>query len=137
MSNAASNYLEDKLLNHTLQHVGYDSPAVVKLALFTDDAGGDGTAVNLEDGTLTDEVAGGEYARQTILFAAASDGTSATSDTVTFPVASANWGEITHIALMENSTDNMLFWGAVTTPKTIITGDTFQVTAGNLHITLN
>jgi 2-keto-4-pentenoate hydratase len=35
-----------------------------------------------------------------------------------------------------SSAGNVLFWGAVTTAKTIETGDTFQVSAGNLTISL-
>ena len=92
---------------------------------------------NLEAGTLTYEVSGGSYARQSVAFAAASNGTSATNATVTFPAASANWGTITHVAVMDAATaGNVLFWGAVTTAKTIETGDTFQVTSGNLTVSL-
>jgi hypothetical protein len=75
--------------------------------------------------------------RQAVTFAAASSGTSATNATVTFPAATANWGTITHIAVMDASTSgNVLFWGAVTTAKTIETGDTFQVSSGNLTVSL-
>jgi len=31
---------------------------------------------------------------------------------------------------------NVLFWGAVTTAKTIDSGDTFQISSGNLTISL-
>jgi hypothetical protein len=58
---------------------------------------------------------------------------------VTFDAATASWGTITHVAVMDNDTEgagNVLFWGAVTTSKTIDTGDTFQITSGNLTISL-
>jgi hypothetical protein len=54
-------------------------------------------------------------------------------------VATASFGTITHIAILDGSTagaGNVLFYGAVTTSKTIDTGDTFQVSAGNLTIAL-
>lgn len=137
---AASNYLENKLLDHTLKYgtAPYVGASTLYLALFNNTS--TNTAANLEAGTLTDETstAGGSlYARQTVTFASASSGSSATNATVTFPAAGANWGTITHVAVMDASTaGNVLFWGAVTTSKTIETGDTFQVTSGNLTISL-
>lgn len=136
---AASNYLENKLLDHTLTATGFTAPATRYLALFTNTSGS--AATNLEAGTLTDEVStsGTAYSRKTVTFAAASSGTSATNATVTFDAATANWGTITHIAIMDGGTagsGNVLFWGAVTTSKTIETGDTFQVSSGNLTVSL-
>jgi hypothetical protein len=110
------------------------------LALFTNTSGN--AATNLEAGTTsTDEVSatGTAYSRKAISFSAASSGTAATSGTVTFDAATANWGTITHVAITDSGTrgaGNVLFWGAVVTSKTIETGDTFQVAAGNLTISL-
>lgn len=132
---AASNYLENKVLDHVLTATSYTAPGTRYLGLFTNTSGN--AATNLEAGTLTDEVSGGSYARMPVTFAAASSGTSATNATVTFPTASANWGTITHVAVMDAATSgNVLFWGAVTTSKTIETGDTFQVSSGNLTVSL-
>lgn len=140
---AASNYLEAKLLDHTLRYstAPYTGVSTLYLALFNNTSGN--AATNLEAGTLTDEVStsGTAYARKAVTFAAASaaGGTtsSASSATVTFDTATASWGSITHIAVMDASTSgNVLFYGAVTTAKTIDTGDTFQVSSGNLTIAL-
>ena len=115
---AASNYLENKLLDHTLTGTAFTQPAARYLALFTNTS--TNAATNLEAGTLTDEIS-----------------TSATNATVTFDAATANWGTITHIAIMDAvSSGNVLFYGAVTTAKTIETGDTFQVSSGNLTVSL-
>lgn len=132
---AASNYLENAVLNHVLRNTVFTQPGALYLGLFRNTSGN--AAANLEAGTLTDEVSGGSYARKTVSFAAASGGTAATSATVTFDTASANWGTITHVAVLDSLTSgNVLFWGAVTTSKTIETGDTFQVSSGNLTISL-
>lgn len=138
---AASNYLENEVLDHVLGKGTRDftSPANIYLALFVNTSGN--AATNLEAGTLTDEVStsGTAYARQAVTFAAASSGSAATSATVTFPTATANFGTITHVAIMDGDTEgagNVLFWGAVTTSKTIETGDTFQVSSGNLTVSL-
>jgi hypothetical protein len=134
---AASNYLENKVLDHVLRVASYTQPSGLWLALFNNTS--TNTAANLEAGTLTDETStsGTAYVRKTVAFASASGGSSATNATVTFDAATANWGTITHVAVMDAETSgNVLFWGAVTTSKTIETGDTFQVTSGNLTISL-
>ena len=136
---AASNYLENKVLDHVLRYstAPYTGVSTLYLALFNNTSGS--AATNLEAGTLTDETStsGTAYARKTITFGAASSGTSTSSATVTFDTATANWGTITHVAVMDASTSgNVLFYGAVTTSKTIETGDTFQVSSGNLTVSL-
>ena len=63
---AASNYLENKLLDHTLTGTAFTQPAARYLALFLNTS--TNAATNLEAGTLTDEVStsGTAYARQVI-----------------------------------------------------------------------
>ena len=134
---AASNYTENKVLDHALGTASWTAPGTVYLGLFTNTSGN--AATNLEDGTLTDEVttSGSAYGRQSIAFGSASGGSASNSGTVTFSAATSNWGTITHVAVMDASTGgNVLFWGAVTTSKTIESGDTFQVSSGNLSISL-
>ena len=141
---AASNYLENKILDHVLKFgngsltvgtgSGYAPPATLYLALYTASPG--------EAGSHTNEVStsGTAYARQAVTFASAASGASATNATVTFHTATANFGTITHVAVVDNDTEgagNVLFYGAVTTSKTIETGDTFQVSSGNLTISLD
>ena len=138
---AASNYLENKVLDHVLKYATapYTGVTNTYLALFNNTS--TNTAANLEAGTLTDETStsGTAYSRQILTWATASSGSSATNSTVTFSAATASWGTITHVAVMDGGTagaGNVLFWGAVTTSKTIDTGDTFQVTSGNLTVSL-
>lgn len=132
---AASNYLENEVLDHVLGNGAYTPAATLYLGLFTNDSGS--AASNLENGTLTDEISGGDYARKTVTFGTASGGSSSTDATVTFDAATANWGTITHVAVLDAATSgNVLFYGAVTSAKTIETGDTFQVSTGNLTISL-
>jgi hypothetical protein len=136
---AASNFLELKLLDHTLRYgtAPYTGASTLYLGLFTNTS--TNAAANLEAGTLTDEVStsGTGYGRKTVTFAAASSGSSATNATVTFDAATATWGSITHVAVMDAATSgNVLFYGAVTVAKTIESGDTFTVSSGNLTISL-
>ena len=135
MSNAASDFLEDKILDHVLGGAAYAAPGTVYLGLFTSDGG-------LETNTAVSQTevstSGTAYAREAITFGTASAGSISSSATVTFTAATANWGTVTHIALMDAaSAGNVLFWGAVTTAKTIETGDTFQVSSGNITVSLD
>jgi hypothetical protein len=139
MSNAASNYLENKILDHVLRYstAPYTGAGTLYAALF------DGTAetvlANLEAGTLTDEITLGSYARKAVTFGAAASGTSANSNTVTFDTATANYdGVVTCVAIMDAlTTGNVLFYGQLSVAKTVTTGDTFQIAIGNLQVTLS
>jgi hypothetical protein len=126
----------------------------VYVALFADS--GSGVAAALESNTSgTDatskfgyyEINNGSYARQTITFAnagASTTGTISSNATVSFPVATANYDTagstgnvVTHLALMDASTSgNVLFYGALTTNKTVSSGDQFTISSGNLSISL-
>ncbi len=167
---AASNYLEDKLLDHTLNFgngsltansgAGYTPPATVYVALFADS--GSAASAALESGTNSTSGTGNwgfyevktsgstNYARQSISFGAAGSsggnavGTIKTDGTVSFPVAGADYetngttgNVITHIAILDASTSgNVLFYGALTTSKTVSNGDQFTISSGNLSISL-
>tara|TARA_A100001035_G_C27655819_1_gene441461 strand:+ start:346 stop:786 length:441 start_codon:yes stop_codon:yes gene_type:complete len=143
---AASNYLENELLDHVLGENGknFNSPSNLYLALFTSDGG-----LEANDSSSFTEIStsGSAYARKDInvdgssgAFGNASGGSASNSQTITFSAATSNWGTVTHVAIMDSAdssgTNNVLFHGAVTTSKTIESGDTFQVSASNLTITL-
>jgi len=137
---AASNYTEDKTLDFWLKNNSAvtTAPATVYVALFNSDDSAGGTAERLEAGTITDECTGGAYARQAVTFGTVSGGSVSNSGNITFPAASdGNWSTITHVAVMDASTSgNVLFYGALDTNKTIDSGDTFQITSGNLTVSL-
>ncbi|WP_060788902.1 phage tail fiber protein [Geobacillus zalihae] len=125
---AISNYLENALINAVLRNIPYTSPAAVYLALYTSDPTDDNTGT---------EVTGGSYQRQKITFGAPNGGMVSNSNEILFPVATANWGTVTHIGILDAATGgNLLFYGAVTTPKTISTNDQLKINAGDISITL-
>lgn len=86
------------------------------------------------------EVSGGSYARVTVASSlanwagtqaaastTASSGTSGTTSnnaSITFPAPTANWGVCTHFGIYDaSSAGNLLYWGALTTAKTVNNGD--------------
>ena len=143
---AASNYTEDRTLSYWLKNndAGSTSPATVYVGLFTSDDSTGGTSDNLEAGTLTNEVStsGTAYVRKAVTFGTISNGSVSNSGNITFPTATANWGTITHVAVMDSDQSdsagqgNCLFYGSLDTAREILLDDTFQITTGNLTVTL-
>lgn len=123
-----SNYLENALINGTIRGTTYTAPSTIYVALYTS---------NPTDADTGTEVSGGSYARQSVTFAAPSDGLSASNADVTFPQATANWGTVGWIGLRDNSTGgNLLYYTPLTAAKTIETGDIFKIASGNLTVQL-
>jgi hypothetical protein len=123
-----SNYLENKVLGHVFGGTAYTAPSTLYVALFTNDPG--------EAGTGT-ELSGSGYARQSVAFTVT--GNAATnSAAIEFPTATASWGTVTHAAIYDaSSSGNILASSALSTSKTIDTGDVLRFPAGDIDITLD
>lgn len=142
---AFSNYLERAAMNHILAQgraQTFTPPANLYVALFTSSGG-------LENNTAGEqtEVSGGSYARQHLdgsanyfvaIAPGAADGATSNFADIVWPTATGDWGNVTHVAIMDSgSSGNVLIWGALTSPKTIETGDQFKISANNLTLTLD
>jgi hypothetical protein len=152
MANNASNYLETKLLDHVLGEGSRDyTPTTLFVGLFSNSGGGAATA--LESGTNSTsgtgnfgfyEINNGSYARQAVNFNAASSGSATNNGAVTFPQATADYDSagsqgntVTHIGIMDASTaGNVIFFGALSTSKTVTSGDVFQINDAAITISL-
>jgi len=130
---AFSDYLENKVLDHLLGAVAYTAPATVYFALYSaapSDTGG---------GT---EVGGGGYTRvavtnNTTNWPAAASGTKRNASTITFPEATATWGTIVAIGILDAATaGNLLFWTTITS-RSVVSGDIPRFNAQGVSITLN
>lgn len=126
-----SNYLENKALDHIFGGNAYTAPATHYLALLT--AVSDGEA-----GTVTEvSTSGTAYARETVAFTV-TDNTASNTSAIEYATATANFGTITHVGVYDASTGgNLLAYAALTSSKTIETGDVFRIPAGDFDITLN
>ena len=137
---ALSDYLENKLIDHVFRGQAYTAPTTIYVALFTsacsDAAGGT-------------EVSGGSDARpglaasmanwagtQSAASTTASTGTGGTTSNnvaINFATPSAGWGTVTYIGLMDAVTSgNLLVCTALTTSKTINSGDSVSFPAASL-----
>ena len=126
---AASDFLELKILEHTLGISSYTAPTTTYLALFTSDPTDAGTGT---------EVSGGSYARQAISWNTPSSGATTNSADVTFPQATANYGTVTHIGIYDaSSAGNLLYHGSLSASKSVEQNDTFIVEAGDLSVSLD
>ncbi len=124
-----STYLENELYDHVLRNAAYTSPTTVYAALFDTTA----STANLEAGTLTGEISGGAYARQSITFGAPTVGLGSNSVAVTFPVATGNWGTIRYMAIMDASTaGNVLMYTQLDSDVVINNGNQFQFNVGDI-----
>jgi threonine dehydrogenase-like Zn-dependent dehydrogenase len=123
-----TNFLETEILDHVFAGAAYTAPSTKYLALFTGAPG--------ETGGGT-EVSGGGYARQTVAFTT-SGNTTSNNAAVEFPTATANYGTVTHVGVYDaSSSGNLMAYAALSSNKTIETGDVFRVPSGDLDITLN
>jgi hypothetical protein len=124
-----SNYLENKLLDHVLRNISYTSPTTVYVGLFTADPTDAGTGT---------EVSGGSYARQIVSVTTATGGIVTSSADVTFPQCTASWGTVSHIGLLDAlSSGNLLMHTALTTSRSIETGDVLKISTGSLTASLD
>jgi hypothetical protein len=125
-----STYLANKLLDLPVGAVAYTAPATLYFALYTTapSAGGGGT-----------EVSGGNYSRASVTnnatnFPAASSGVKSNANAITWPTASASWGVITSVGVIDAATGGNLLYFATISSKTIDANDTVSIPASNFTL---
>lgn len=129
MADAASNYLENKILDHVLGKGARNmtSPANLYVSLHTADP--------TDTMAAAGEVSGNNYSRQSVSFGAASGGTASNLADLVFSCIGGNWGTITHVGIWDASTSgNGLYYGALAASKVINNGDDFKIQADSLVV---
>jgi hypothetical protein len=122
-----SNYLEDKLLDHTFNNVAYTPPSTVYVSLSTADPG--------ESGSGLSEVAYTNYARQAISFSAASSRVITHGSAISFPQSGSSGGTATHYFLADASSGgNVLASAALSASQSIASGNTPSIASGEIDI---
>lgn len=131
---AFSDYLETKLVDLIFQATSFSTLSNIYVSLHM---------MSPLDSAVGTEVSGGSYARVPV---STSGGWTATYTngelkstnnmaTITFPSATAPWGNITHFGLWDAvSGGNLLFHGQLISPKTIGSGDTIKFLANQLMV---
>lgn len=128
---AISDYLENILINLTLRGIGFTAPVSVYVGLFTTDPTDANTGIEVVS-------SGTAYTRMLVIFAAPVNGIAVNSTDIVFPTATGDWGSITHIGIYDSLTSgNLLFHGALSATKIILTGDVFKFASGALSISFS
>ncbi|NMC61668.1 MAG: hypothetical protein GYA55_00725 [SAR324 cluster bacterium] len=131
---AATNYLENKILDHILGNSAYSAPSKVYVGL--------ATGVS-EAGVVTGEPSSGSYARVEVTnnatnFPNAVDGSKSNGTAITFPEATGSWGTLTHVFISDASSGgNVLLYSELTVSKAVDTGDTVSFAIGSLTFNLD
>jgi hypothetical protein len=130
-----SDFLENELLDHVFGDASYTAPGTLYVGLSSTDP--------LDDGSGITEPVGGSYARvaktnNLTNWPAASGGAKSNGTAITFATATASWGTVGYFFISDALTGgNMLGHAALTTSKTIDSGDTASFAIGELDITLD
>ena len=133
-----TNYLEDKLINHIFGGSSYTAPSTIYVGLLV---------ATPSDSATGTEVSGGAYVRKAVAWTRSGTGTAqaVNSGTLTFPAATTDWGNVQWAGIYDAlSGGNLMAYETLTktdfstaNPKTVNTGDIFQIDAGNLKLQLD
>jgi len=131
-----STNLANKLLDHVFKGDAYTPETVLFVGLCT------ATPVDGDTGNLTGkEHSGDGYIRVSEdNWDAASGGVSQNTDLLEWDAASGSWGTVTHFAVLNTSTQatgNLLFYGTLTTARSVESGDTINAPIGTITVTMD
>ena len=126
---ALTDVAETRVLQHLVNELAWTAPTTLYLALYTADPG---------EGGAGTEVSGGSYARQPITFNTVAGSTVTNNGDITFPTATADWGIITHGAIIDAATAGFVYLHSAFSPnQTINNGGQFKVLDATLTISLD
>lgn len=135
MADNLSNFLENKLLEHSTGKAAWAAPTHTYLGLFT---------VAPTDSTFGTEVTGGNYARQQLSWGSANEGSIATNASVRFPeagTASTNYGTVVAFGILDSTTatgvEHLLWYSTVQPTFTINSGESFTLISGGITLSLS
>lgn len=134
MAGTKSDFLENEILDHILSAATYTAPVTTYIGLWT------ATLSDTSTGSTAGEVSGGTYARVALTnnatnWPASSAGAKSNGIAIDFGTATANWGTVTHFAILDAATlGNILYWGDLTVSKVINSGDSAQFPVGDLDV---
>ena len=134
MAGGKGDTLRNALLDHALGGPDYTRLSTVYIALYTSSptSSGGGTEVS---------TSGTAYARQSLTndgshWTSASSGVKSNSTLIDFGTATGNWGTVVAGTIMSASSSGyILYFGPLTTSKTINTNDGFRIPIGGLVLT--
>lgn len=134
-----SDFLANELLDHAFRNSAYSKPAT-HLALCT------AVVADADTGSTITEVSGGSYARKQVninggalpTWDLAASGVVDNTHDVEFVTATASWGTVTSVAILDAATaGNLLFYDNDMTDQAVGSGDTAKFPAGDLDVSMS
>ena len=126
-----SNEFETLILNHIFGGSAWNQPTHLYVALSKSTLSDTCFGTNLRG-----EVTGGAYARKQCDTWSVSNGTSSNNIAITFNQATASWGTLVSFAICDHSsTGDVLYYGTLTTSKSIGTSDQAKFATGDIDVT--
>ena len=142
MSDAMSNYLESAVIDHLFRAGTFAKPSAIYIGLIKFYEADKVEAMTGTSVSTAKEVSGGAYARIAVTqnddnwSAASAGGATSNSNDLTFPTATADWGNVSGVFVADALTGgNLLLHGALTTSRDVQDGDVFKFNAGDLDVT--
>jgi hypothetical protein len=126
MSGSATDYLETRVLQHTLGFLAMPMPVGLFIALCT---------TVPTDSTPGAAPPGGGYTRMQATYGLVAGRTDAAANllTIEFPTATAAWGTVGWLELWDAATaGNRLFWGSLVDPTDLVTPITRTIQSGDI-----
>lgn len=134
-----SDYLSNALLDHAFSLATYAVPATY-IAMCT------GDVLDTDTGSTISETAAGAYARVQVninggaspTWDLAANGSLDNTNTISFTQATGSWSTITALAIVDAATvGNLLFYENTVTDQKVDNGDTAEISAGSLKVSLS
>jgi hypothetical protein len=135
-----SDWLEKNFASHIFGSGTLSKPSTLAFALLRNPP-----TDGMTGATIPEVSNAGGYARQTLnpsssnwLDPIGTDGLCYNHQQVLFPTATADWGWVSGVAILDSATygaGNVWIHGTLTTPKLIGVGDAFRFASGDLDIT--
>jgi hypothetical protein len=141
---AMTNYLENKLIDHLFRATALTAPAGLHVALHTADptetgAVGEVTGNGYGRGPLAPSVSNWKSTNGTTSgVSTGTGGSTSNAVQINFPSPTGGgWGTVTHFSIWDAATGgNSLFYGQLTSAKTINGGDTVTAAVDAISVTL-
>ena len=124
---AFTSYTDNKLIDHLLGSATFTKPSTLYVALFVGNPASGGTEIS---------TSGSAYARVVSTFTIAA-GTATNTAAIEWATATSAWGTIDWVAIYDASTSgNQLVTAALSSSKTIASGDVLRIPISSLSVTL-
>lgn len=135
MAGSKSNYLETAILNHILGAETFTPPATLYVALSSAAYSESATGASFNEITVN-AAARVAVTNNTTNWPHITGNSKTNGTTITFPTATGTWPEALSFYILDaSSSGNILYGGDLTTPRTLLVGDTASFGPSSITIT--